>query len=109
MGEKRFSIRLAGRRTVTRGKLADLDLLDGDPLADISNIKKISAVVVNGRLIDAAERQRIIDAEMAARKAVAMPDRGRGSASPLQDHASANITYQRRGHRAGGPTLGGTT
>jgi imidazolonepropionase-like amidohydrolase len=55
--------------TVERGKLADLDLLDGDPLADISNIKKISAVVVNGRLVDAAERQKIIDAEMAARKA----------------------------------------
>jgi imidazolonepropionase-like amidohydrolase len=54
--------------TVERGKLADLDLLDGDPLADISNIKKISAVVVNGRLVDAAERQKIIDAEMAARK-----------------------------------------
>ena len=54
---------------VARGKLADLDLLDGDPLADISNIKKISAVVVNGRLIDAAERKKIFDAEMAARKA----------------------------------------
>ena len=54
--------------TVERGKLADLDLLDGDPLADISNIKKISAVVVNGRLVDASERQKIIDAEMAARK-----------------------------------------
>jgi imidazolonepropionase-like amidohydrolase len=54
--------------TIERGKFADLDLLDGDPLADISNIKKISAVVVNGRLIDAGERQKIIDAEMAARK-----------------------------------------
>jgi imidazolonepropionase-like amidohydrolase len=57
--------------TVERGKLADLDLLDGDPLADITNVKKISAVVVNGRLVDASERQKIIDAEMAARKSAA--------------------------------------
>ena len=56
--------------TVERGKLADLDLLDADPLADISNMKKISAVVVNGRMIDAADRQKIIEAEMVARKAV---------------------------------------
>ena len=55
--------------TIERGKLADLDLLDGDPLADISNIKKISAVVINGRLVNAAERQKIIEAEIAARKA----------------------------------------
>ena len=54
--------------TVERGKLADLDLVDADPLADIANIKKISAVVINGRLVDAAERKKILDAEMAARR-----------------------------------------
>jgi imidazolonepropionase-like amidohydrolase len=37
--------------TVTQGKLADLVLLDGNPLTDISNTKKINAVVVNGRLL----------------------------------------------------------
>lgn len=38
--------------TVEKGKLADLVLLDANPLADISNTKKINAVVVNGRLLD---------------------------------------------------------
>jgi Amidohydrolase family len=36
--------------TVETGKLADLVLLDANPLADIANTKKINAVVYNGRL-----------------------------------------------------------
>ena len=54
--------------SVEPGKFADLLLLDGDPLVDIANTKRIAAVVVNGRLIDAAERQRMLDEEMAARE-----------------------------------------
>jgi len=55
--------------TVERGKLADLVLLEANPLQDIANTKKINAVVVNGRLIDKAELQRmLVDAEAAARK-----------------------------------------
>jgi imidazolonepropionase-like amidohydrolase len=54
--------------SIEKGKIADLDLLDGDPLADINNVKKINAVVLNGRLVDSAERQKIWDAETAARK-----------------------------------------
>jgi imidazolonepropionase-like amidohydrolase len=38
--------------TVERGKLADLVLLDANPLADISNTKRINAVVLNGRFFD---------------------------------------------------------
>jgi imidazolonepropionase-like amidohydrolase len=38
--------------TVAPGKLADLVLLDADPLADIGNTRRIRAVVVNGRLLD---------------------------------------------------------
>ena len=53
---------------VQKGKVADLDLLDGDPLADINNVKKINSVVLNGRLVDAAERQKIWELEIAARK-----------------------------------------
>ena len=34
------------------GKLADLVLLDANPLEAINNIRKISAVVVNGCLLD---------------------------------------------------------
>ena len=38
--------------TIERGKRADLVLLDADPLADITNTRKIHAVVVGGRLIE---------------------------------------------------------
>jgi cytosine/adenosine deaminase-related metal-dependent hydrolase len=35
------------------GKLADLVILDADPLADIRNSDKIAKVMLNGRLYDA--------------------------------------------------------
>jgi imidazolonepropionase-like amidohydrolase len=38
--------------TVEKGKLADLVLLDGNPLESIENVRKVSAVVVNGRFLD---------------------------------------------------------
>ena len=41
--------------TVGRGKLADLVLLDANPLEDIGNTRRISAVVLNGRLFERAE------------------------------------------------------
>lgn len=37
--------------TLEAGKLADLVLLEGDPLADIGNTARIRAVVLNGRLL----------------------------------------------------------
>jgi imidazolonepropionase-like amidohydrolase len=37
--------------TVEQGKLADLVLLDADPLQDIKNTKKITAVIVGGKLL----------------------------------------------------------
>ena len=40
--------------TVARGKLADLVLLDGDPLRNITNTRRIRAVVLNGRYFDRA-------------------------------------------------------
>lgn len=43
-----------GLGTVAPGKLADLVLLDADPLADISNTMRIAAVIANGRLYDRA-------------------------------------------------------
>lgn len=41
--------------TVAPGKLADLVVLDADPLRDIRNAQRIHAVVVNGRLLDRTE------------------------------------------------------
>jgi imidazolonepropionase-like amidohydrolase len=53
--------------TVQKGKLADLVLLDGNPLADIHNTTKIHAVVVNGRWYDRAALDKMLsDAQAAA-------------------------------------------
>lgn len=46
--------------TVEKGKLADLVLLDANPLEAIGNIRKISAVVVNGRLLDRKALDRLL-------------------------------------------------
>jgi imidazolonepropionase-like amidohydrolase len=54
--------------TVEPGKVADLVLLDADPLADIHNTQRIHAIVVRGKLIDSAGRERLLlDARQAAR------------------------------------------
>jgi imidazolonepropionase-like amidohydrolase len=53
--------------TVEAGKLADLVLLDADPLVDIQNTTKIRAVVANGRYYDRAALDRLLlQAERAA-------------------------------------------
>ena len=46
--------------TVAPGKLADLVLLDANPLRDIRNTRRIVAVVANGRFFDAKERERLL-------------------------------------------------
>ncbi|RDD85258.1 amidohydrolase family protein [Streptomyces parvulus] len=53
--------------TVRRGAIADLAVLDADPLTDIRNTARIHAVVVRGTLISAARRERMLsDVEGAA-------------------------------------------
>jgi len=47
--------------TIEKGKLADLVLLDANPLEAIGNTRKISAVVVNGRLLDRQALDRLLD------------------------------------------------
>ena len=51
------------------GKLADLALLDADPLEDISNTKRIHAVVVNGRYLPKERLQKMLaEIEVVANK-----------------------------------------
>jgi imidazolonepropionase-like amidohydrolase len=53
--------------TVAKGKLADLVLLDADPLADIGATSQIRAVVLNGRLFTRAQLDQLLaSAETAA-------------------------------------------
>jgi hypothetical protein len=47
--------------TIGKGKIADLVLLDADPLKDIHNTSRISAVVANGRLLDSAARVALLN------------------------------------------------
>jgi imidazolonepropionase-like amidohydrolase len=42
--------RLRDLGTIEEGKLADLVLLDANPLAEIANTQKIATVIANGRL-----------------------------------------------------------
>jgi imidazolonepropionase-like amidohydrolase len=55
--------------TVQKGKMADLVLLDADPLADIRNTTKIHAVIFHGRSLDKAK----LDAMLSEVEAAAKP------------------------------------
>ena len=46
--------------TIERGKVADLILLDADPLKDIRNTKKIAGVVVRGRYLPKPAVERLL-------------------------------------------------
>lgn len=53
--------------TIEKGKLADLVLLDANPLDDIRNTQKITAVVANGRYFSRADLNKLLaDVESAA-------------------------------------------
>ena len=47
--------------TVERGKIADLVLLEANPLENIQNTRKIAAVVFGGKLIPKLELQKVLD------------------------------------------------
>jgi imidazolonepropionase-like amidohydrolase len=55
--------------TVEKGKLADLVLLDANPLDDIRNTQKIAGVVVNGRYFSRADLDKMLAGVEAAAKA----------------------------------------
>lgn len=46
--------------TIEKGKLADLVLLEANPLADISNTKRIAAVVFNGHYLSTEAREKML-------------------------------------------------
>ena len=46
--------------TIAAGKVADLLLLDANPLQDIRNTRRIAAVVANGRLYAGTKRERLL-------------------------------------------------
>jgi imidazolonepropionase-like amidohydrolase len=46
--------------TIEVGKLADLVLLDANPLVDIGNTRRIRAVVADGRLYGRPELDRLL-------------------------------------------------
>ena len=54
-----FLGRLTTEGTIQVGKKTNLVLLDANPLADISNTRRVSAVVLTGRLIRGADLQKI--------------------------------------------------
>jgi len=46
--------------TIEKGKLADLVLLDANPLEDIRNTQKIAGVVVDGRYLSRADLDKML-------------------------------------------------
>lgn len=65
----KFLNRLNALGTIERGKLADLVLLDANPLEDIHNTNRINAVVADGLYLDRKALDNILaEVEAAARK-----------------------------------------
>jgi len=54
LGAARVAGREAELGTLAPGKLADMALVDGDPLADISAVRKVSLTIKGGVLYDVA-------------------------------------------------------
>ncbi len=55
-----FNNALDSMGTVEQGKIADLILLDANPLEDIQNTKRIRAVIFDGKLFDIADLQKML-------------------------------------------------
>jgi imidazolonepropionase-like amidohydrolase len=52
--------------TIATGRLADLVLLDANPLEDIANLRRIRAVIAAGRLFDRSALDRLLAEAKAA-------------------------------------------
>jgi imidazolonepropionase-like amidohydrolase len=80
--------------TIETNKRADLLLLDADPLADIHNTSRISAVVLNGRLHDRGQLDRLLAKAESIAKTLSVPP-------------EANVTFVITS-RAGDPRFAGS-
>jgi imidazolonepropionase-like amidohydrolase len=78
--------RLDDLGTVAKGKLADLVLLEANPLDDVKNTRKIAAVVAAGKLLDRAA----LDKMLADVKA---ENKGRGEPTPKRDAAKSGAPH----------------
>jgi imidazolonepropionase-like amidohydrolase len=74
-----FLGRLADMGTVEKGKVADLVLLDANPLADIANTRRIRAVVLAGRYFGRTDLDRMLKQ---VEEAAAEPERTAMQAAP---------------------------
>ena len=54
--------------TVAKGKVADMVLLDANPLVDIGNTRRIAAINANGRLFDSTARAHLLTGVQSALK-----------------------------------------
>src|ERR1700719_442208 len=77
--------------SVETGKIADLVLLAADPLEDIRNTKKITAVIANGRLFDRAALDRILTQVEAAAKRTGARARANFKTTATSTSASSRI------------------
>jgi imidazolonepropionase-like amidohydrolase len=76
----RFMNRVADMGTVERGKLADLVLLDANPLDDIDNTRKIRAVILAGHYFDRPALDRMLHGVEVAAAAEPVPAAKQGDA-----------------------------
>jgi hypothetical protein len=60
IGSARVMQRDATEGSIKKGKLADFFLVDGDPLANVSDVRKVSTVVRSGTIHDSAELYRSV-------------------------------------------------
>jgi imidazolonepropionase-like amidohydrolase len=64
-------VRRSDLGAIQPGRLADMVLLEADPLADIRNTRRIRAVIAGGRLLDRPALDRLLaSAEQAAKEPV---------------------------------------
>ncbi|HYI64637.1 MAG TPA: amidohydrolase family protein [Allosphingosinicella sp.] len=68
------------------GKLADLVILDADPIQDIRNTEKISRVMLNGRLYDAATLNEVVTGDR-RRRPYYWEIEGQGGGAPAGSRA----------------------